>query len=161
MTVTSVEKDLDNLTMTLLADFAAPVERVWQLWEDPRLLERWWGPPSHPATFHQHELVVGAEVRYFMTGPEGQRYHGLWQVERVEAPRSLGFRDAFADEDGNANPQMPVSTVEMTLTEHDGGTRMQLRSTFASREQLEQVLEMGMEQGLREAVGQVDALLAE
>lgn len=161
MSVTSVEKDIENLTMTLVADFAAPAERVWRLWEDPRQLERWWGPPSHPATFHRHELAAGAEVRYFMTGPGGEKYHGTWQVETVEAPRRLVFRDAFADERGEVNPELPVSTVEMTLADRDGGTRMTLRSTFASREQLEQVLEMGMEQGLREAVGQIDALLAE
>jgi uncharacterized protein YndB with AHSA1/START domain len=50
MGVTSVVKDFDHLTLTVVADFDAPVERVWQLWAGPRQLERWWGPPSHPAT---------------------------------------------------------------------------------------------------------------
>ena len=50
MSVVSVDKDLDSLSLTVLADFDAPVEQVWQLWADPRLLERWWGPPTHPAT---------------------------------------------------------------------------------------------------------------
>jgi uncharacterized protein YndB with AHSA1/START domain len=50
MSVTSIEKDYDRLTLTLVADFDAPIERVWQLWADPRQLERWWGPPSHRAT---------------------------------------------------------------------------------------------------------------
>ena len=36
MTVTSVDKDFDDLTLTLVADFDAPIERVWQLWADPR-----------------------------------------------------------------------------------------------------------------------------
>lgn len=48
MTVTRVDKDYDRLTITFVADFDAPVERVWQLWADPRQLERWWGPPSMP-----------------------------------------------------------------------------------------------------------------
>lgn len=48
MTVTSSHKDPDALTMTITAEFDAPVERVWQLWENPRQLERWWGPPSYP-----------------------------------------------------------------------------------------------------------------
>jgi uncharacterized protein YndB with AHSA1/START domain len=160
MSVTSVDKDLDNMTMTLVADFAAPPERVWQLWEDPRQLERWWGPPSHPATFEQHDLSPGGEVRYFMTGPDGDRYHGWWRIEATDPPRSLRFSDGFADGEGNPNPQMPVTAVEMRLGERDGGTRMELRSTYASLEQMEQLLEMGMEQGLREAVGQMDALLA-
>ena len=50
MSVVSVEKDVDGLSLTLVADFDAPIERVWELWADPRQLERWWGPPTYPAT---------------------------------------------------------------------------------------------------------------
>ncbi len=159
MSVTSVDKDLDTLTLTLVADFAAPVEKVWQLWEDPRKLERWWGPPTYPATMEQHDLTPGGEVLYFMTSPEGEKYRGWWRITSVEPPRSLEFLDGFADQDGAPNEDLPVSTVRMTLTDHDGGTRMEMRSIFASLEQMEQVLEMGMEEGLTAAVGQMDALL--
>ncbi|MGX7733087.1 SRPBCC family protein [Rhodococcus sp. 2H158] len=160
MSVTSVEKDFDTLTLTLIADFHAPLERVWQLWADPRQLERWWGPPTHPATVEQHDLVPGGTVTYFMTGPEGDKYRGWWNVTAVESPESLEFTDGFADEDGTPNLEMPTTTVRMQLVEHDGGTRMRIRSAFASREQMEQLAGMGMEEGLRLAVGQMDALLA-
>jgi uncharacterized protein YndB with AHSA1/START domain len=43
MTVTAVRKDPQALTMTLEAEFDTSAERVWQLWADPRQLERWWG----------------------------------------------------------------------------------------------------------------------
>ena len=46
MTVTAVRKDPETLTMTLTAEFDATPERVWELWADPRKLERWWGPPD-------------------------------------------------------------------------------------------------------------------
>jgi len=161
MSVTSVDKDLDNLTLTLVADFDGPVEQVWQLWEDPRKLERWWGPPTHPATMEQHDLTPGGEVTYFMTSPEGEKYRGWWRITSVEPPRSLEFIDGFADQDGAPIAGMPVSRVTMTLADHDGGTRMEMRSIFESLEQMEQVLEMGMEEGLTAAVGQMDALLVE
>jgi uncharacterized protein YndB with AHSA1/START domain len=45
MTVTDIRKDPKARTMTLDAEFQATPERVWQLWADPRQLERWWGPP--------------------------------------------------------------------------------------------------------------------
>lgn len=160
MSVTSVDKDLDNLTMTLIADFGAPVERVWELWADPRKLERWWGPPSHPATVERHDLSAGGKVTYFMTGPGGDVHHGYWEVTAAAPPRSLGFTDGFADAEGKPLAEMPSTTVEMQLSEHEGGTRMRLRSTFSSREQMEQLIEIGMEQGLTEAVGQMDTLLA-
>jgi uncharacterized protein YndB with AHSA1/START domain len=160
MSVTSIDKDLDQLSITLIADFDAPMERVWQLWADPRLLERWWGPPSYPATVEQHELAPGGAVTYVMTGPEGDRHRGWWRVTSVDPPASLEFTDGFADDDGAPAAGMPVMTVRMRLIERDGGTRMELRSFFESREQMEQVLAMGALEGLREAVGQMDALLA-
>jgi len=160
MTVTSVDKDLDALTLTLIADLDARLERVWELWADPRLLERWWGPPTHPATFEQHDLSPGGTVSYFMTGPDGERYHGWWRIDEVAAPTSLAFTDGFANDDGTPNLALPVTTVRVRLSERAGGTRMELRSAFASREQMDQLVEMGMVEGLSLAVGQMDALLA-
>ncbi|MFF7039906.1 SRPBCC domain-containing protein [Streptomyces massasporeus] len=159
MSVTSVDKDLDTLTLTLIADFAAPVERVWRLWADPRQLERWWGPPTYPATVEEHDLTPGGEVTYFMTGPEGDRHRGWWRITSVSEPTALEFTDGFAD-DGKPKDDMPTMSVTVRLSARDGGTRMEMRSLFDSREQMEQMVSMGMEEGLKEAVGQIDALLA-
>lgn len=161
MTVTSVEKDFDTLTLTLVADFAAPVERVWQLWADPRQLERWWGPPSYPATVQEHDLTPGGTITYFMTGPDGDRHHGWWRVTSVNPPKSLEFTDGFASEDGTPAADMPTTTVRVQLTEYGSGTRMQLTSAFDSREQMEQMVGMGMVEGMQQALGQIDALLAD
>jgi uncharacterized protein YndB with AHSA1/START domain len=160
MSVTSVDKDFDSLTLTLVADFDAPIERVWQLWADPRQLERWWGPPGHPATVEEHDLTPGGGVTYFMTGPEGETYRGWWRITSVDPPKSLEFTDGFADQDGTPVAEMPTTTVQMQLGEHDGGTRMVLRSVFDSREHMEQVVNMGAPEALQQAVGQMDALLA-
>ena len=159
MSVTSIEKDFDRLTLVVVADFDATPERVWQLWADPRKLERWWGPPSYPATVQQYDLTPGGDVSYFMTGPEGEKYRGWWRVTSVNPPKSLEFRDGFADQDGNPAPDMPTTTVSMQLTEHGGGTRMELRTVFDAREAMERLDSMGMTEGMREAVGQMDALL--
>lgn len=161
MTVTRVDKDFDALTLTLVADFSAPVERVWQLWADPRQLERWWGPPTWPATFEEHDLNPGGTVSYYMTGPEGEKARGWWRVTSVTPPRALDFIDGFADDEGTPANDMPETVVSVRLSENGAGTRMELLSTFESREQMDQLVTMGMEEGLRGAVGQIDALLAE
>jgi uncharacterized protein YndB with AHSA1/START domain len=160
MSVTSLDTDYDNLTTTLVADFDASIDEVWQLWADPRKLERWWGPPTYPSTFEKHDLSPGGEVTYYMTGPEGDRPRGWWRVTSVDPPTSLQFTDGFADEDGTPNEQMPVIDVAMRLSERAGGTRMELRSTYASREELDKLVGMGMLDGLEQAVGQMDAILA-
>ncbi|GGQ76118.1 SRPBCC family protein [Streptomyces flaveolus] len=161
MTITSLDKDVAHLTLTLVADFTAPVERVWQLWADPRQLERWWGPPSYPATVEEHDLTPGGDVTYFMTGPDGDKYRGWWRITSVDAPTSLEFTDGFADQDGAPSTTMPTMAVHVRLSEHGGGTRMEMRSVFDSAEQMEQLADMGMVEGLRQAVGQMDGLLAD
>src|SRR5918999_9841 len=162
MTVTAVRKDPQSRTMTLEAEFDASPERVWQLWADPRQLERWWGPPTYPATFDAHDLRPGGHVEYHMTGPEGDQPRGFWEVDEVEPPHRLVFRDGFADEDGTPNTGLPLTTARVTIQESGGGkTRMSIESEFPTVEAMEQLAAMGMEEGLREAVGQIDAILAE
>ena len=162
MTVTAVQKDPKSLSMTVTAEFDASPERVWQLWADPRQLERWWGPPTYPATFTRHDLTPGSRVEYHMTGPEGDQPRGFWDVLETDPPRSLVFRDGFANDDGTPNDALPRHEGRVTIEEIGAGrTRMSIESRFPSTEAMEQVLAMGMEEGLREAVGQIDAILAE
>lgn len=162
MPITRVDKDLDAHTMTVVADFDAPVERVWQIYADPRQLERVWGPPTWPATVVDHDLRPGGRVTYFMTGPEGEKSSGYWDVLEVEAPHRFVVSDGFADDTGQPNPDMPTTRMEMVFTARDdGGTTMTATSTFSSSEAMEKLIEMGMEEGMRLAMGQIDGVLAE
>lgn len=160
MSVTSVEKNFDDLSLTFVADFDAPVEQVWQLWADPRQLERWWGPPGYPATVEHHDLTPGGEVTYYMTGPEGERHRGWWRVLTVDPPVSLEILDGFADEEGRPAEDLPTTTMHVRLTPNGRGTRMEIRSVYDSREQMQQVLDMGVVEGMSATLGQVDAVLA-
>ena len=160
MTVTSIRKDPESLTMTITAELDAPVERAWQLWADPRQLERWWGPPTYPATVVDHDLTPGGRVTYFMTGPEGDKARGWWQVQAVEPPRRLELADGFTDDDGVSNDDMPTTSMVMTLTERDGGgTVMVIESRFPSLEAMEQLVSMGMDEGMASALAQIDEIL--
>ena len=163
MTVTAVDKDAAALTMTVTAEFRATPERVWQLWADPRQLERWWGPPSYPATVDSHDLRPGGRVEYHMTGPSGDLPRGYWDVDEVQPPHRLTFHDGFANDDGTPNNDLP-GPASAVVTIEDAGTGltcMRIESTFPSAEAMEQVLAMGMEEGLTQALGQIDAILAE
>ncbi len=160
MTVISTTKDDDALTLTLVAEFDAPPERVWRIWEDPRLLEQWWGPPGWPATFDEYEFAEGGGASYHMTGPAGEESRGWWRFLAIEAPRRLELDDGFADEHGE-----PVSTMEpmrmVAMLEPIGDrTRMTVVSTFSSLDQYKQMLDMGMEEGMRQAVTQIDEIVA-
>lgn len=160
MSVVSVEKDVERLSLTLVAEFDAPIERVWQLWADPRQLERWWGPPTFPAIVTRHRLAAGGEVAYVMTGPAGEKSRGWWRVTSVDAPTSLEFVDGFANQDGTPNTKTSTTAVQVRLTAEAGGTRMELRFTFDSSDRMEQLERLGAFKAFRQSVGQMDALLA-
>jgi len=158
MTVTSVHRDPDGLTLTVTAEFDASPERVWQLWADPRQLERWWGPAPYPATFTRYEFEPGGQCRYYMTGPENFMHHGWWRIDVLDAPRRIELVNGLAGDDGEPVPDLePISGV-ITFEPIATGTRMTVLNRFADTEQMEQ-LAIGMEEGMTIAIGQLDALL--
>ena len=162
MTVTAVRKDPAARTMIVDAEFDAPADRVWQLWADPRQLERWWGPPTYPATFTKHDLTPGGRAEYHMTGPEGDQPRGYWEIVETDPPHRLVVNDGFSNEDGTPNDELPRNEFRVTIEESGTGkTRMSIENIFPSTEAMEQLLGFGMEQGLTQALGQIDAILAE
>ncbi|MGH6928251.1 MAG: SRPBCC family protein [Dongiaceae bacterium] len=160
MTVTDVHKDPEKLTMTMTVELDATVERAWQLWADPRQLERWWGPPMYPATFVDHDFKPGGEVTYYMTSPEGDKSYGWWEFIAVDPPRRLEVKDGFSDDTGTRNEDMPPGRMVVTLDGRDGKTVMEITSHFTSLDAMNQLIEMGQEEGMVQALGQIEAILA-
>ena len=161
MSVTSVDKDLEALTMTITADLDATVERAWQLWADPQQFERWWAPPGHSTTVVDHDLRAGGQITFFMTGDEGDRVDSTWEVVAADPPRHLELRDADVDEDGRPNDGNSMTAFVVTFAEGaSGGAVMEIRTHFDSRAGMEQVLAAGVEEGMLMVMAQIDAVLA-
>ena len=161
MTVTAVRKDPETLTLTIIAEFEATPEAVWQLWADPRRLERWFGPPTYPTTVTTHHLMPGSRILYHMTGPEGDRVGGYLDVIEAQAPNQLVLREGFADADGSPMADPPPNELRVTIEAVGvGRTRMSIGTTFPSSEAMERYLAMGMAEGLTESIERIDAVLA-
>jgi uncharacterized protein YndB with AHSA1/START domain len=97
-----------------------------------------------------------------MTGPSGDQPKGYWDVVEVDAPRRLVVRDGFAHDDGSPNDALPEGTMIVRIEEAgEGRTRMIIESVSPSTEAMEQLLAMGAEEGMKQAIGQIDAILAE
>jgi uncharacterized protein YndB with AHSA1/START domain len=161
VTVTSVRNDPVDLTLTVTAEFDATPERVWQLWADPRQLERWWGPPAYPATMTALDLRPGGLVEYYITGPDGVMPQNPWEFLEVDPPRKLVFRDSVVDEEGHPTDQGPASMTVRIEPVEAGRTQMLIESKFHSLENLELSLKMDMGAMLTAAMGQIEAILAE
>jgi uncharacterized protein YndB with AHSA1/START domain len=160
MPVVTTTKDERALTLTLVAEYDVSPERVWQLWADPRQLERWWGPPTWPATFEQHDFTPGGAATYYMTGPDGEKARGWWRFTAIDEPRSLEFEDGFSDDAGTPNDDMPQMRMRADIEATATGSRMTVTTYFRSTAEMEQLVAMGMVEGIIGAAGQIDAILA-
>lgn len=161
MPVTSVEKDLDALTIVIVADFPVPLQRLWDAYADPRQLERFWGPTTYPAKFFRHDFFVGGHSNYTMTGPDGDKSSGFWEFLAVDAPNHFEVLDGFATEDGTPNLDMPTMRMTFAFTETDTGSRLTTTTYFNAADEFEKLLEMGMEEGTMSAMSQIDDVLAD
>lgn len=159
MPVSDVITDADNLTMTVVADFAAPIERVWSAYSDPRQLERFWGPPGWPATFTAWDHTVGGRAQYSMNGPRGEKSSGSWEFISIDAPNAFEVIDSFVDENGTPLAGFPAQRMTFAFESTADGTRMTTTSHFDSVDALEQVVEMGQVEGIKMAMAQLDAVL--
>ena len=159
MPITSVTKDTDALTMTVVSDFSVPVQRLWDAHADPRQLEKFWGPADWPATFTRHDFYPGGRSHYWMTGPDGTRAAGYWEYLAMDPGHSFEVTDGFADEHGTPDPEMPMLRMTLTFEGTDTGSRLTTTTWFNSQEDYQQLLEMGMEEGMTSAMGQMDGVL--
>ena len=156
MPLTSVTKDAAKLTLTVVADFPVPQKRLWDAYADPRQLERFWGPPAFPATFTRHDFKVGGHAEYFLTLPEGKKWSGSWKFTAVNPIGSFEARDG----EDNAEDQNLPASMKFTFDATPTGSRITIVTRFSSVEAMEQTTP-GMEEGLRAAMPQLDAVLAE
>ena len=161
MPITSVTKDPEALTMTVIADFPVPLARLWDAYADPRQLERFWGPPTYPATFSRHDMFPGGRSLYCMTGPENDVSCGYWEYLAVTPMESFEVLDGFAHPDGTPNDEMPNMRMIFTFTETAEGSQVTTTTFFNSLDELQQLIEMGMEEGMHAAMGQMDGVLAD
>ena len=161
MPITSVDTDHDNLTLTIVADFAASKERLWEAYADPRLVEQFWGPETYPARFSRHDMHPGGQSRYEMVGPAGEKSRGYWEFLSVDRPNSFEVLDGFAGDDGEPDSDMPRMRIVFAFEETAEGSRLTATTHFNSLAELEQLVGMGMIEGTKSAMSQIDAVLAD
>lgn len=161
MPITKVFSDPQALTLTVIADYPVPVKRLWDAYSDPRQLERFWGPEQWPATFTRHDMAVGGYSHYHMTGPDGTVSRGWFKFLAVEPLKRIEMEDGFSDEHGAPNTKMPTMRMTFTFEATATGSRFSCVTRFPSVEAMEQLVQMGMMEGMRSAMGQIDAVLAD
>src|SRR5699024_3677437 len=140
---------------------SASKQRLFEAYAAPRLIEQFWGPETYPATFFRHDMFPGGQSRYAMTGPDGDVLAGYWEFLSVDAPNRFEVLDGFCGEDGEPDRAMPSMRMVFSFDETSTGSRLTTVTHFASLDELEQLVEMGMVEGTRSAMSQIDAVVAD
>jgi uncharacterized protein YndB with AHSA1/START domain len=156
MPLTSITKDATTLTLTVVGDYPVSQQRLWDAFADPRQLERFWGPPAYPATFTRHDFQVGGRAEYFLALPEGQQWHGSWRFTAIDPISAFAACDG---EDNTGDENMPAA-MTFAFARTATGSRVTIVTQFSSVEAMAQTTP-GMEEGLRAAMPQLDAVLAQ
>ncbi len=166
MDKTKVTKDFENKTLIIERTFNAPRERVWEAYENPEKFSAWWGPEGWETTVKELTLVPGGKNHYCMKCVDknqgewfNQESWGLMAFEAVDKPASFTYKDYFSDEAGTLKQDMPTMTITMSFTEEDGKTKMVSRGVVESKEQLEQLVNMGMIEGLTSTLDKLEAFV--
>lgn len=158
-------EQLSDRELVVSRTFAAPRELVWQAWTQCEHLREWWAPAGWSVPVCKMDFRVGGTWHYCMKGPmpDGSVLEswGLTVYQEIVAPERIVALDQFADAEGNVSPEMPKMLNTITFTAADGQTQVTSHSEFAAAEDLETIIQMGMEEGMAQSWDQLDDHLAQ
>jgi uncharacterized protein YndB with AHSA1/START domain len=157
---TTYKKDLDNKKIFAEREFDAPVEKVWKAWTEAKLLDQWWAPKPWKAVTKSMDFRDGGTWYYYMQGPEGERHYCRADFTNIDPKKSFEGDDAFTDENGKPNGEMPSMHWSTMFNKTDDGTKVNVEVSFKSVEDLEKIVEMGFQEGFASAHNNLDELLA-
>jgi uncharacterized protein YndB with AHSA1/START domain len=151
--------DKSTNSVTVNKTFKAPLSLVWDAFTTQPLLDQWWAPRPWSSKTKSMEFKPGGRRLYAMVSPEGEQHWSTQDYTSITATSNFEFTDAFTDEAGVANNNMPSSEWSLDFTEHDGVTTVAMRIVHNSAEALEQILQMGFQGGFTMTLTELDALL--
>ncbi len=152
--------DMENSKVNVRREFAAPLQNVWDAWTKSELLDQWWAPKPYVAKTKSMDFREGGTWFYAMIGPEGDEHRCRADFKTIRPHESITWADAFCDENWNTNTEFPSTSWNITFSESDGSTFVNVNLVYAKRSDLEMILQMGMKEGFTAALGNLDELLA-
>lgn len=157
---TLITTDPEKATFQAKREFAADLSLVWRAWTEAELLDQWWAPKPWKTETKFMDFKPGGRWLYDMVGPGGERHGCLQRYEEIRKEDFFTGEDAFTDNEGNVNEEMPVGFWRNTFVATERGTLVTSFIQYPGREALEAIVNMGMAEGLSMAQDNLDELLA-
>lgn len=149
----------DQNILTVTRAFDAPLALVWRTWTEADLLDQWWAPKPWKSETSHMDFKVGGYRAYAMVGPEGEKHFARTGYLGIRTHEGFSGEDAFCDDGGQVNPEFPIAKFENQFEADSQATVVTVVTEYASEEHLQQVIQMGMKEGLTMAFENLDHLL--
>lgn len=156
---TIYRKDLEAKKIFVKRYFDAPLNFVWKAWTEAELLDQWWAPKPWKAETKSLDFKVGGHWLYAMCGPDQSRHWSISIFTSIQPQKSFSTEVSFCDEAGNRLPELTKSTWQVNFKEEGNRTCVDVELTFENLESLQQLVEMGFEQGFAMAHGNLDEMI--
>ncbi len=151
--------DKEKNTITIKREFAAKRQLVWDCYTKSELLDRWFAPQPFTTKTKSMNFTEGGHWLYAMVDPDGKEYWGRMDYLKINPIESYAALDAFCDEKGEMNPELPRASWDVTFHDRTEKSMVQTVVTYQSLADLETVINMGMKEGLTSTLERLDDLL--
>ncbi|WP_438448095.1 SRPBCC family protein [Gorillibacterium sp. sgz5001074] len=156
-----VEARVGEREFVLERIYDAPRELLFRVFTEPEHLAQWWAPGDYTVPVCKVDLRPGGQWHYSMRSPEGEDHWALAVFREIQPPERIVYSCTFADEFANRTEGIPEHTATITFSEADGKTKVEVRISFESAEDLKTTVRMGMIDGLTMTLNSLPKLLAD
>ena len=148
----------ETKTVSIVKEFDAPRDMVWDAYTKPELLDQWWAPKPFASRTKVMEFREGGRRFYAMVGPDGAERWAVQEYKSITPKTNFKFFNAFADE--NENRQLPGSDWDFNFSEENGRTKVSVSIYNESLERLERMVATGFTEGTAAQLKNLEDLLA-
>lgn len=151
----------ENLSVTINRTFKAPLEKVWDAFTNHKTLDKWWAPKPWKCKTKRQDFTNGGEWLYAMVSPENEEHYSITTYKNISENNSFGVSDAFCDENGVINANLPTSEWVLNFSEDTNSTHLKIVVKQISLENLQTFINMGFKEGFEATLESLRVLLEE
>jgi uncharacterized protein YndB with AHSA1/START domain len=157
---TMIVKDFKEKSILVSREFNVPVSTIWDSFTLSEMLDQWWGPSPWRAETRTMKFSDEGFWLYAMVGPGNQKHWGRMNYLKTDLHKKIEIEDAFCDEDGNINQELPVSKGHVVFTKTETGSRVDFKMIYPTEADLHKLVEMGFEEGISICFDQLERLIS-
>lgn len=152
--------DRTKNTLTIRREFAAGRQLVWDCHTKSELLNQWFAPAPLTTITKSMDFRDGGHWHYAMVDPQGTEYWGYTEYLTVKPIDYYTSLDGFSNGAGEINKDLPRANWRVVFSDKGNNTVAETVVSYHSLSDLEKVVQMGMEKGMKLTLEKLDNLLS-